>query len=308
MEDKITIDRIKEAHPKLRDKMLQDYREANNLLGKGVRLRFAYVFRSNALQDKLYNQRPKITNAKGGQSIHNYGLAFDIVLLYDNDGNGTFEEASYSQIRDFDNDGVVDMSMYGPNIVEFKVENSGKFLVLDMNPDNNQAKKVWGQSHSLISQLKKIMGGKFLNFYNKNKELIDSFNEILVKTKVTTASGREEELKKDVQGRFLTAPIGLKLAEMPGFISLVDGMSFTGGNDGRVLVIYNANLAKPTRYTPDDGKTWIPMEKLEYQYDKVRGMLDRGLLGYNLKYNLYNLFESIFAIARFFLNQLALLL
>jgi peptidoglycan L-alanyl-D-glutamate endopeptidase CwlK len=108
MEDKITIDRIKEAHPKLRDKMLKDYREANNLLGKGARLRFAYVFRSNALQDKLYNQRPKITNAKGGQSIHNYGLAFDIVLLYDNDGNGTFEEASYSQIRDFDKDTIAD--------------------------------------------------------------------------------------------------------------------------------------------------------------------------------------------------------
>ena len=108
MEDKITIDRIKEAHPILRDKMLQNYREANNLLGKGVRLRFAYVFRSNALQDKLYNQRPKITNAKGGQSIHNYGLAFDIVLLYDNDGNGTFEEASYSQIKDFDKDSIAD--------------------------------------------------------------------------------------------------------------------------------------------------------------------------------------------------------
>ena len=76
----------------------------------------------------------------------------------------------------------------------------------------------------------------------------------------------EEELKKDVQGRFLTAPIGLKLAEMPGFISLVDGMSFTGGNDGRVLVIYDANLAKPTRYTPDDGKTWSSMEKLDFQY------------------------------------------
>jgi len=108
MEDKITIDRIKEAHPKLRDKMLKDYREANNLLGKGARLRFAYVFRSNALQDKLYNQKPKVTNAKGGQSIHNYGLAFDIVLLYDNDGNGTFEEASYSQIRDFDKDTIAD--------------------------------------------------------------------------------------------------------------------------------------------------------------------------------------------------------
>jgi peptidoglycan L-alanyl-D-glutamate endopeptidase CwlK len=106
--DQITLDRIKEAHPKLRDKMLKDYIAANNLLGKGVRLRFAYVFRSNVLQDKLYNQRPKVTNAKGGQSIHNYGLAFDIVLLYDNDGNGTFEEASYSQIKDFDKDSIAD--------------------------------------------------------------------------------------------------------------------------------------------------------------------------------------------------------
>jgi hypothetical protein len=174
------------------------------------------------------------------------------------------------QIRDFDNDGVADMSMYGSNIVEFKVENTGKFLILDMNKDNNQAKKVWGYSHSLITQLKRIMGGKFLNFYNKNKELIDSYNEILVKTKVNNKYGVEEELRKDVQGRFITAPIALKLAEMPGFISLVDGMSFTGGNDGRVLVIYSANLAKPTRYTSDDGKSWLPMEKLEYQYDKVK--------------------------------------
>lgn len=108
MEDQITLERIKEAHPKLRDKMLQDYTNANNLLGKGVRLRFAYVYRSPALQHQLFMQRPKITNADSWQSIHNYGLAFDIVLLYDNDGNGTFEEASYSQIKDFDKDSVAD--------------------------------------------------------------------------------------------------------------------------------------------------------------------------------------------------------
>lgn len=106
--DLVTIERIKEAHPSIRQSLLQQYKEANNLLGKGARLRFAYVYRSNELQNQLFNKRPKVTNAKGGQSIHNYGLAFDIVLLYDNDGNGTFEEASWSMIRDFDKDSKAD--------------------------------------------------------------------------------------------------------------------------------------------------------------------------------------------------------
>lgn len=106
--DAITIERIKQAHPRIREKMLVDYQNANKLLGKGARLRFAYVYRSNAEQDALYNKRPKVTNAKGGQSIHNYGLAFDIVIMYDNDGNGTFEEASWSMIRDFDKDSKAD--------------------------------------------------------------------------------------------------------------------------------------------------------------------------------------------------------
>ena len=95
--DKITLDRIKLAHPKFRDELYEQYKEINSLLPKGVRLRFAYVYRSIAEQDALFKQRPKVTNAKGGQSIHNYGLAFDIVLLYDKDGNETFETASWEQ-------------------------------------------------------------------------------------------------------------------------------------------------------------------------------------------------------------------
>lgn len=106
--DQLSLDRIEKAHPKIRQQLKLQYICANNLLGKGARLRLAYVHRSNAEQDALYKQRPKVTNAKGGQSIHNYGLAFDIVLLYDNDGNGTFEEASWSQVRDFDKDSKKD--------------------------------------------------------------------------------------------------------------------------------------------------------------------------------------------------------
>ena len=106
--DSISIERIKKAHPSIREKLLKDYTDANNKLGPGARLRLAYVLRTNAEQDILYNKRPKVTNAKGGQSIHNYGLAFDIVMLYDNDGNLTFEEASWSMVKDFDKDSIAD--------------------------------------------------------------------------------------------------------------------------------------------------------------------------------------------------------
>lgn len=106
--DSITLKRIQEAHPKIKDMLLKQYEEANNLLGANVRLRFAYVYRSPELQAQLFKQRPKVTNANSWQSIHNYGLAFDIVLLIDKDNNGTFETASWDTIKDFDKDRQAD--------------------------------------------------------------------------------------------------------------------------------------------------------------------------------------------------------
>lgn len=99
--DKITIDRIEKAHPKVRESLMQEYTEISALLPKGCRLRFAYVFRTPEEQSKLFKQRPKVTNANAWQSIHNYGLAFDIVLLYDKDNNGTFESASWNVNKDW---------------------------------------------------------------------------------------------------------------------------------------------------------------------------------------------------------------
>jgi peptidoglycan L-alanyl-D-glutamate endopeptidase CwlK len=94
--DKLTIDRISQAHPKIREDLKQHYIECNNKLPNGVRLRFSYVYRSVKEQNILYNQKPKVTNAKGGQSIHNYGLAFDVVILVDKDNNGTFESIDWN--------------------------------------------------------------------------------------------------------------------------------------------------------------------------------------------------------------------
>lgn len=95
MFDQITIDRINLLHPSIREDVKKWYLEINKKLPKGVRLRFTHTYRSIEEQNKLFNQRPKVTNARGGQSIHNYGLAFDIVILFDKDNNGTFETASF---------------------------------------------------------------------------------------------------------------------------------------------------------------------------------------------------------------------
>ena len=101
MEDKLTIERISQAHPKIKKELLNSYIECNNKLPKNVRLRFAYVFRTPQEQHELFLKRPKVTNADKFQSIHNYGLAFDIVLLYDKNGDGTFESASWENNADW---------------------------------------------------------------------------------------------------------------------------------------------------------------------------------------------------------------
>jgi len=107
--DQITLDRIQQAHPAIRQQLLQEYREANNLLGKGVRLRFTRVYSTPAEQNELFalgrtKKGKRVTNAQAWESIHNYALAFDIVLLVDTDGNGTFETASWDMLKDWDKD------------------------------------------------------------------------------------------------------------------------------------------------------------------------------------------------------------
>ena len=118
--DKLTTDKIATLHPKIRQRVLDAYIYINNkLLGKGVRLRFVYTTRTNEEQNELFAQGRtklfdkkgkrlgKVTNAKGGESIHNYHLAWDIVLLLDKDGDGKFESATYEML-DFDKDGKAD--------------------------------------------------------------------------------------------------------------------------------------------------------------------------------------------------------
>lgn len=111
--DKITLDRIELLAPVVREEARLIYEEICEALKGRAICRFAYTLRTNAEQEALYaigRTKPgkKVTNARAGQSFHNYGRAIDIVLLVDKDGNGTFESASWETNVDFDGDGKAD--------------------------------------------------------------------------------------------------------------------------------------------------------------------------------------------------------
>lgn len=111
--DKITLDRIKLLHPKVRDEAGLIYAEICRRLKGRAMCRFVFTLRNFFEQDKLYAQGRTapgaiVTNAKGGLSFHNYGLAIDIVLIVDTDGDGDYDKAVWDTKTDFDGDGKAD--------------------------------------------------------------------------------------------------------------------------------------------------------------------------------------------------------
>jgi peptidoglycan L-alanyl-D-glutamate endopeptidase CwlK len=106
--DKITLQRIELLHPKVREEVKQIYAEICKALTGRAICRFSHTFRTFAEQATMFQKRPKVTNAPAGRSYHNYGLAVDIVLLIDKDGNGTYETATWDSKKDFDQDNIND--------------------------------------------------------------------------------------------------------------------------------------------------------------------------------------------------------
>lgn len=104
MKDGVTLQRIQLLHPKLRQEVDKIYTEITTALTGRAICRFAYTLRTFKEQDELYAKGrttagAKVTNAKGGQSYHNYGLAIDIVLIIDG------KIASWDIKADYDKDG-----------------------------------------------------------------------------------------------------------------------------------------------------------------------------------------------------------
>ena len=166
--DKVTIDRIQLLHPKLREEATQIYQEICDALKGKALCRFAYTLRSFAEQDALYAQGRTITGkivtkAKGGQSYHNYGLAIDIVLIVDTDGNGSYETASWDIHKDFDGDGQADWMEIVSIFKRYGWEWGGDWKFTD----NPHFQKTFGHSIADLQKLHELQlvrkNGGYLN-------------------------------------------------------------------------------------------------------------------------------------------------
>jgi peptidoglycan L-alanyl-D-glutamate endopeptidase CwlK len=103
-EDQVSVARIKLLHPAIAGEVLDIYR---TLLNDRINIRITSTFRSFFEQDLIYQQgRTKpgkiVTNAKSGESFHNYGLAFDFCLLINS------RMVSWDQVADLNMDGAAD--------------------------------------------------------------------------------------------------------------------------------------------------------------------------------------------------------
>ena len=103
-----TIDKISKLHPSVRDEVTKIINEINtSVLTGDSKVIITQGLRTFTEQDALYAQgrtKPgkKVTNAKGGQSVHNYGFACDIALIIKD------KEVSWDTKKDWDKDNQSD--------------------------------------------------------------------------------------------------------------------------------------------------------------------------------------------------------
>lgn len=138
MRDTISTKRVALLHPKIRNEVITliDKAEANLPF---VAIRIVQGLRTFEEQNELYAKGrtqpgPRVTNSKGGQSYHNYGLAIDFALLYDTNKDGKFDLLSWDTLKDFDRDGESDWMEVVDIFEEAGYTWGGRFTSLKDNP------------------------------------------------------------------------------------------------------------------------------------------------------------------------------
>lgn len=138
MKDSISIQRCLLLHPKIRSEVMALINQAEIQL-PNTAIRIVQGLRTFDEQAALYAKGrttpgSRVTNAKAGQSYHNYGLAIDFALMYDKDKNGTWETLSWDTLKDFDKDGEADWHEVVEIFEEAGYTWGGRFTTLKDNP------------------------------------------------------------------------------------------------------------------------------------------------------------------------------
>lgn len=168
MRDTASISRVAALHPAIKDEVKALIDKAEAKLGDHTAIRIVQGLRTFPEQQALYEQgrtKPgnRVTNSQQGQSYHNYGLAIDFALLYDTDGNGSFETLSWDTAKDFNHDGESDWL----EVVDiFEAANyvwGGRFTSIKDNP---HLEKTFGNNwRILLDRYNKkdfIIGGNYV--------------------------------------------------------------------------------------------------------------------------------------------------
>lgn len=113
MRDPVSIERVKLLHPAIRDEVAKAIEYVETGFNDTMCIRVVQGLRTIEEQNALYAQGRTapgkiVTNAKGGKSYHNYGLAIDFAIMYDMDKNKTYEKLSWDIFYDHDKDGKRD--------------------------------------------------------------------------------------------------------------------------------------------------------------------------------------------------------
>ena len=148
MKDIISIERIKQLHPKAREVFTKFIEECENTFNITLRIMLP-VYRSIAEQNALYAQGRTspgkiVTNAKGGSSFHNYGLAVDLcrVDAEDSDKDGDTKEILW----EFDN-GKLD-----PITKKYNLEWGGNWHTIKDKPHFQLTfGKTWQQLFKMVT-------------------------------------------------------------------------------------------------------------------------------------------------------------
>lgn len=154
--DAVSDKRIAGLHPKIREEVQRLFNHANNALLTGnAKARITCGFRSVQEQTALYAKGRTasgkiVTNARGGYSVHNYGLAIDFCLIVDG------KYASWEWLKDFDGDKTPDWMEFVNLFKENGYEWGGDWKSFKDRP---HLQKTFGKSITELRNLKKGSDG-----------------------------------------------------------------------------------------------------------------------------------------------------